>query len=49
MRLFVAIGLPENLKKFLSEVISSLAKSRVNAKWVNEENLHLTLKFLGGH
>jgi len=47
VRLFVAIELPENLKKSLSEVISSLAKSRVNAKWVNTESLHMTLKFLG--
>lgn len=47
MRLFVAIELPENLKNSLSEIISSLVKSQVNAKWVNAENLHMTLKFLG--
>ncbi|WP_321372158.1 RNA 2',3'-cyclic phosphodiesterase [uncultured Desulfuromusa sp.] len=47
VRLFVAIELPENLKKSLSEVVSSLAKSRVDVKWVKVENLHMTLKFLG--
>lgn len=47
VRVFVAIELPEQLKKYLAEVVSVLATSRVDAKWVNAENLHITLSFLG--
>jgi RNA 2',3'-cyclic 3'-phosphodiesterase len=47
LRTFIAIKiLPE---KFLSEVIQEL-KSKLNnepVKWVADENLHLTMKFLG--
>ncbi len=44
-RLFIALDLPEELKQKLGEL-----KYRLNftqARWVKEENLHLTLKFLG--
>lgn len=43
MRLFIAIELPENVKK-------ALAKVRVDipgARWVPAEQIHLTLAFLG--
>lgn len=43
MRLFIAIELPENVKK-------ALAKLRVDipgARWVPAEQIHLTLAFLG--
>ncbi len=44
-RLFIAIDLPDKLKQKLGRVKDSLHISQ--ARWVKEENLHLTLKFLG--
>ncbi len=44
-RLFIAIDLPEELKQKFGTI-----KKRFDlpqARWVKEENLHLTLKFLG--
>ena len=42
-RLFVAIDLPDNVKKSLSEICFGLA----GAKWVDESQMHITLKFIG--
>lgn len=50
IRAFIAIELPEEIKKKLAE-IQDLLKSksgRSPAKWVAPESVHLTLKFLGG-
>lgn len=44
-RLFIAIDLPEELKQKLGRIKSDFQISQ--ARWVKEENLHLTLKFLG--
>lgn len=48
-RAFLAIDLPETLKKKLGQLIASLSKDFTipKIKWVNPRNLHLTLKFLG--
>ncbi len=46
MRLFLAINLPEGLRKPLFEVGRGLRKFG-DLKTVEEENIHLTLKFLG--
>ena len=43
MRLFVAITLPDEQRAQLA----TLANGLPGARWVNEENLHLTLRFLG--
>ncbi len=43
MRLFIAIELPEPQRAALA----ALANGLPGAKWVGEENLHLTLRFLG--
>ena len=43
MRLFVAIALPETVK----EQLSFLQRGLKEARWINPENLHLTLRFLG--
>jgi len=45
MRLFISIPLPENVRKVLAEVKRDFLE--LPAKWVEEENLHLTLIFIG--
>jgi len=48
IRAFIAIELPEALKAEIARLQEQLkAKSRTPARWVNPENIHLTLKFLG--
>jgi len=48
IRAFVAIELPDNLKRGLGGVIDGLReKSRAPVKWVSASGIHLTLKFLG--
>ncbi|RJQ54325.1 MAG: RNA 2',3'-cyclic phosphodiesterase [Actinobacteria bacterium] len=47
MRLFIGIGLPEAIRSRLASLSRSLAPSAPHARWVDEPNLHLTLKFLG--
>ncbi|MEM4703178.1 MAG: RNA 2',3'-cyclic phosphodiesterase [Candidatus Pacearchaeota archaeon] len=47
MRCFLAIDLPVEIKKELRKVQEQLRKSSINAKFVEPENLHLTLKFFG--
>lgn len=44
IRLFAAIGLPAATRERLSPLASGLA----GARWVPPENLHVTLRFLGG-
>lgn len=39
--------LPDTLKKAVGEVIRKLREAGADVKWAPEENLHLTLKFLG--
>src|SRR5947207_1024767 len=48
-RVFIAIELPFDVRKRLSDHIHGLRKALpdVHASWSREENLHLTLKFLG--
>src|SRR5437867_4259642 len=46
-RLFVAIGLPVEIKKKLEEIQKQLRHFAIDAKWVKPEGIHLTLKFLG--
>ncbi len=47
MRTFIAVRLPDEIKKKLDKKVFDLRKSDVQAKWVASANLHLTLKFLG--
>jgi 2'-5' RNA ligase len=48
MRCFIAIDLPEDVKKEIFKVQTEISKiSDVKMKLVEPENLHLTLKFLG--
>jgi len=46
MRLFLAINLPEGLRKALFEASEPLGKQQ-GVRLVMEENIHITLKFLG--
>lgn len=47
MRCFVAIALPPSVKALLVRVQDALRRADADVKWVEEENLHLSLKFLG--
>lgn len=47
MRLFYALPVPAELKRFLTELLA-IGRSRDRSlKWVPPENLHVTLRFLG--
>jgi 2'-5' RNA ligase len=48
-RLFLAINLPKEIKDQLAELVKKLDKANKNKpiKWVENENFHLTLHFLG--
>jgi 2'-5' RNA ligase len=46
-RLFIAIGIPNDIKKKLEEAQNFLKRFARDAKWVRDEGIHLTLKFLG--
>jgi 2'-5' RNA ligase len=45
IRTFIAIDIPVSQK--IKEVLSEIKKTGINAKFVEPENIHLTLKFLG--
>jgi RNA 2',3'-cyclic 3'-phosphodiesterase len=48
IRAFIAIELPEGLKKELAELETQLKRnSPPVVKWVDPNNIHITLKFLG--
>jgi len=47
LRCFIAIELPEELKRNIYVHVERLKASGADVKWVPLENLHLTLKFLG--
>ncbi|MGD0336448.1 MAG: RNA 2',3'-cyclic phosphodiesterase [Candidatus Omnitrophota bacterium] len=47
MRAFIAIELPEEIKRHLAKLEEQLKETGADVKWVHPENIHLTLKFLG--
>jgi 2'-5' RNA ligase len=51
MRCFIAIDIDEQIRKALANLQEELQDKadikRSDAKWVNPDNIHLTLKFLG--
>ncbi|MBE9505270.1 MAG: RNA 2',3'-cyclic phosphodiesterase [Chloroflexi bacterium] len=48
VRVFVAIELPDNVKRGLGSIIEGLRqRSHAPVKWVSADGIHLTLKFLG--
>lgn len=47
LRLFVAINFPNEIKQTLGSLIDDLRTLPSDVKWVEMENLHLTVQFLG--
>jgi 2'-5' RNA ligase len=47
MRLFIAIEIPEAVKKELAVAQGRLRVAGVDASWTRAEGMHLTLKFMG--
>ncbi len=47
MRLFVAVELPEEVRKVLHDGLGPLKRDQPPARWVRPEGMHVTLKFLG--
>lgn len=47
MRLFIAIDIPQAFKRTISAAIEPLKHCGLNATWVAQENIHMTVKFLG--
>jgi len=47
MRLFIAIGLQENIKEYLINIQESIGNALAKIMWVNDDQMHLTLNFLG--
>lgn len=47
MRCFIAIDLPEEIKKQIGLIINLITPLSKDIKWVPYENIHMTLKFLG--
>ena len=48
IRTFVAVPVSEDIRGRVTGVLEQLAKLTSGVKWVAPENLHVTLKFLGG-
>ena len=47
MRAFLAVELPSHARHELARLQDQLRDSRADVKWVEKDNLHLTLRFLG--
>lgn len=47
MRAFIALVLPDAARDALERLQQELRASRADVKWVEPDNLHVTLKFLG--
>ena len=47
MRAFLAVELPSSVRHALAQLQDRLRASRADVKWVEPQNLHLTVRFLG--
>jgi 2'-5' RNA ligase len=47
MRAFLALEIPEEIKKYLSVVSKKMSQVTSGVKWVKSDGLHVTLKFFG--
>jgi 2'-5' RNA ligase len=47
IRSFLAVELPEAIRKRIEEIQADLSSSNSDVRWVRPEKIHLTLKFFG--
>jgi len=47
MRTFIAIEIPSEIKSALNALQNELRRAGADVSWTRQENIHLTLKFLG--
>ena len=47
MRTFIAIDIPDEIRRKIQDIIEALRPAATNVSWSRAEGLHLTLKFLG--
>ena len=47
MRVFVAIDVPDDVRRALGDLIATLEKTCRGARWMHTEAMHITLKFIG--
>src|SRR5260370_3150558 len=47
MRLFVALSISAEVRAILASLIQNLRRADSHSRWVNPDNLHITLKFIG--
>ncbi len=47
IRSFIAVEIDSGTKKEITRVVAEFKKSEADVKWVTENQMHLTLKFLG--
>ena len=47
MRIFISIPVPEVIKDQALQIRMELSRLKPDIKWVEYENYHITLKFLG--
>jgi RNA 2',3'-cyclic 3'-phosphodiesterase len=47
IRTFIAVSISEQIRKNALRVINRLAKTTNDYKWIEPENMHITLNFLG--
>ena len=47
LRVFIAVPIPAEIRRGLAGLEKRLMAAGADIKWVSEENLHITLKFLG--
>ncbi len=47
VRVFIGIAIPEDIKRYVSDIQEKLQSLPITAKFVEYENLHISLSFLG--
>lgn len=47
MRVFIAVELPEEIKEELYRLVVFLRRGISDVKWVEKENFHITIRFIG--
>ncbi len=47
IRTFIAITIPDDIKNTIGKTVKPLMATRADVRWIEIENLHITVKFLG--